>query len=281
MSEMKKNIYLILSCVILSSCDLIQSMVDPSNQYRDVSPQEINELMSLFYHTYGCNWTNNSKWGTSYPVSEWYGISTDSEGYVTAINLSGNNLSGENVRIDLSAFKYLTSFSIDDNPIESLGIIGNDGLNGVILQSCAKLSLSLTNLKKVEVVDCDSLEYIDIMGNVDTLIMKDCYFKKNEDTNIFGGLHMVRFEDCAVSRLRVDSPNLYFIRSVAFDSWESHTKKHLEIVDSDCPHIGEYSFEPETEIVLKNAKIRRIEGDREYQRTITANILGSEWDSLW
>lgn len=276
---MKQNIYIILSCVILSSCDLIQSMVDPANQYRDVSPSEKTELMYLYGQTDGCDWTNNTKWGTPYPVSEWYGISTNSEGYVTAINLSGNNLRGGDVRIDLSVFKYLTSFSIDDNPIESLEINGNDDLKRVMLQSCAKNRLTLTNLKKVEIVDCDSLEYI--IGNVDTLIMKDCYFKKNEETNIHMELELVRFEDCALSRLRVDSPNLYFIRSIAFDSWETHTTKHLEIVDSNCPHISEYNFEPETEIVLKNAKIRRYDGDREYERTITANILGSEWATLW
>lgn len=276
---MKQNIYIILLCVILSSCELIQSMVDPSNQYHDVSEQERYALMYMYQQTYGCDWTNNTKWGTPYPVSEWYGISTNSEGYVTAINLSCNNLRGGDVRIDLSAFKYLTSFSIDDNPIESLEINGNDGLQRVILQSCAKNSLSLANLKKVEIVDCDSLEYI--IGNVDTLIMKDCYFKKNEETNIHMELELVRFEDCALSRLRVDSPNLFFIRSVAFESWETHTTKHLEIVDSDCPYISDYNFEPETEIVLKNAKIRIIEDGREYQRTITANILGSEWGTLW
>lgn len=278
MREMKKNIYLILSCMILSSCDLIQSMVDPSNQYRDVSLQEKNELASLFTNAYGCDWTNNTKWCTSYPVSEWYGISTNSEGYVTAINLSGNNLRGDNVSIDLSVFKYLTSFSIDDNPIESLSVQGGT-LKRVLLQNCVKNRLFLSDFENVEVVDCDSLELID--GKIDSIIFKNCDFKKTEHIHIYTESNEVRFEDCTINHLMVASPNLYFIRSIAFNLWEARTSKHLEIVDSDCPYISDYNFEPETEIVLKNAKIRIIEDGREYQRTITANILGSEWGTLW
>ena len=57
---MKQNIYIILSCVILSSCDLIQSMVDPANQYRDVSEQEKYALMYMYQQTDGCDWTNNT-----------------------------------------------------------------------------------------------------------------------------------------------------------------------------------------------------------------------------
>ena len=40
-------------------------------------------------------WTNDEKWRSNYPVSSWYGVSTDATGRVSGLNLRNNGLKGE------------------------------------------------------------------------------------------------------------------------------------------------------------------------------------------
>ena len=42
----------------------------------------------------GSGWRMDDNWGTDAPLDEWYGVTTDSEGNVQALNLAGNGLSG-------------------------------------------------------------------------------------------------------------------------------------------------------------------------------------------
>jgi Leucine-rich repeat (LRR) protein len=50
-------------------------------------------LIAFYNSATGSSWTNNSGWLKG-PVSTWYGVLLDSTGKVTALSLSGNNLSG-------------------------------------------------------------------------------------------------------------------------------------------------------------------------------------------
>ena len=57
-----------------------------------LSDREILEI--LFEATGGTDWTNASNWLTDEPLGDWSGVTTDSDGRVVALELSGNNLSG-------------------------------------------------------------------------------------------------------------------------------------------------------------------------------------------
>ena len=52
-------------------------------------------LMALYNATSGANWTNNTNWLTSGALSTWYGVTTDSQGRITELNLTRNQLKGE------------------------------------------------------------------------------------------------------------------------------------------------------------------------------------------
>ena len=43
----------------------------------------------------GPNWLRDDKWLSDAPVGEWHGVTTDSDGRVTVLDLRQNNLSGE------------------------------------------------------------------------------------------------------------------------------------------------------------------------------------------
>ena len=52
-------------------------------------------LLALYNATGGANWTNNTNWLTSGALSTWYGITTDSQGRITELNLTRNQLKGK------------------------------------------------------------------------------------------------------------------------------------------------------------------------------------------
>ena len=56
---------------------------------------EKEALVALYNATDGANWTDNTNWlNDGVPLNSWHGVTTDAEGRVTVLNLSGNNLTG-------------------------------------------------------------------------------------------------------------------------------------------------------------------------------------------
>ena len=45
-------------------------------------------LVALYNATGGANWGNNGKWLSNAPMGEWHGVTTDSDGRVTHLDLS-------------------------------------------------------------------------------------------------------------------------------------------------------------------------------------------------
>ena len=51
-------------------------------------------LMSLYRSTGTTRWWNRTNWGSVAPINTWYGVTTNSDGRVTELNLRGNNIVG-------------------------------------------------------------------------------------------------------------------------------------------------------------------------------------------
>ncbi len=114
-------------------------------------------LVALYNATDGANWTTSANWATDEPLSNWHGVTTDSNGRVTELRLPSNELNG--TIPDLSALTHLTALDLNTNPLSgqipdlsaltnlttldlSLGL-----LNGPIPDLSALTSLTSLNLK--------------------------------------------------------------------------------------------------------------------------------------
>ena len=51
-------------------------------------------LVALYNATEGGSWITRTNWLSGRPLDEWHGVTTDSDGRVTALNLSSNSLYG-------------------------------------------------------------------------------------------------------------------------------------------------------------------------------------------
>ena len=58
------------------------------------TPSDRDILVTFYNATGGSNWTDNTNWLSDGPIGNWYGVRTDSDGRVTSLALSGNNLTG-------------------------------------------------------------------------------------------------------------------------------------------------------------------------------------------
>ena len=115
-------------------------------------------LVALYNATEGGSWTTRTNWLSGRPLDEWHGVTTDSGGRVTALNLVSNRLVGALPAAlgDLTNLRTLILWSNDEltGPIPAwLGdltnlrwlILGGNGLTGEIPPELAGLS-NLTEL---------------------------------------------------------------------------------------------------------------------------------------
>ena len=75
---------------------------------------ESRVLASLYNATNGHNWNDNTNWLSDQPIGTWYGVTTDTRGHVTHVDLTNNNLSGP-VPGELAGLSRLRTLNLSDN----------------------------------------------------------------------------------------------------------------------------------------------------------------------
>ena len=143
-------------------------------------------LVALYNATGGANWTENAKWLSNEPLSQWHGVTTDANGRVTKLDLYENDLAGE-MPAELGNLANLKLLSLYDNQLsggipsalgnltnlESLSLFNNQ-LNRPIPPALG----NLTNLESLDLGDnqlsgeipsalgdLSNLEGMEIFGN--------------------------------------------------------------------------------------------------------------------
>ena len=138
---------------------------DPNNTWGhgfvQLPPPDREALEALYNATGGANWTNNDSWLTNAPISQWHGVTTDSEGRVTELNLTSNQLKGE-ILPELASLTNLKVLALGGNELTGkipagLGSLANlEELylweNELTGQIPAELG-SLTNLRELWLYD--------------------------------------------------------------------------------------------------------------------------------
>ena len=76
---------------------------------------ERGALIALYEATDGPNWTHNNNWLSEKSLDLWYGVTTDSNGNVTRLDLTSNNLKG--TIPNLSALSNLTFLRLTSNQL--------------------------------------------------------------------------------------------------------------------------------------------------------------------
>ena len=71
-------------------------------------------LWTLHYKSGGYGWKNRTNWTGVNPLGQWHGVTADSNGQVTALNLRNNNMSG-NISGSIAALEKLVTLNLSCN----------------------------------------------------------------------------------------------------------------------------------------------------------------------
>ena len=121
-------------------------------------PASERDILIAFYKaTDGDNWKNNENWCSDKPLGEWYGVTTDGDGYVTSIYLSGSIVTstGESVKFGLKGNANLSNLS----KLEGLYLSHNE-LTSITIDECPNFSglqCHHNNLTKLNIDGAESL----------------------------------------------------------------------------------------------------------------------------
>lgn len=240
-----------------------------------------NQLAKFYNETNGDQWKNNTNWLSSKPVSEWYGIMTDADGNITGIDLSDNNLVGDNVSFEFPG--TLTSFKIDNNAINSLYLTGNETAS-VRLDNCVTGILFLDKFNKVEVVNCDALDNI-FLNNCTWLMVSNCNFNNDIDGSGRGGLEAtglleeVIIENCTMSACSL-AANTLTIENSTITPLYTTVLNQLNITSSTLQEVERVCFNDDTQINLHSATLI---GQEDHAGVIlpkiTKSLTGFEWNT--
>ena len=71
----------------------------PDSMSHLLSDDERKALIEFFNATNGPEWKYSTNWCSEEPLSQWYGVGTES-GHVVTLNLGGNGLKGKPIEAD-------------------------------------------------------------------------------------------------------------------------------------------------------------------------------------
>ena len=86
----------------------------------EAHPDERRTLLALYRATGGENWEYSDYWNTPAPVDTWHGVTVDSEGRVTELDLDANGLSGEVPPSLVENLPNLRRLYLNDNTLSAV-----------------------------------------------------------------------------------------------------------------------------------------------------------------
>lgn len=147
---------------------------------------ERTALRAIYDAASGSGWICGDNWCSDRPLGEWYGVTTDSEGHVTELRLSANNLRGALAR-EISDLTHLRVLDLSRNELES--------------DLVYELPIEYTETLRSDFDALKALEDLDLSHNR--------FYSSSSHLPSFAGMHSLRRVDLSFNDLecRVTSPS--------------------------------------------------------------------------
>jgi len=141
--------------ILVGGCDAVERVIEP--------PAETVEVLKQLYDGLGGDdWTNKRNWLTNAPIDTWYGVTVDSRGSVTELDLSNNGLAGV-IPPRIHKLEALESLDLGGN-----ALTGRIPLEIGALRSLVTLNLRDNSLRwkvPAELQFLDNLVTLDLRNN--------------------------------------------------------------------------------------------------------------------
>ncbi len=219
-----------------------------------------NDLYNLRLIYWQNGMFNAANWCTDKPLNEWQGVTTDAEGHVISLDLSGLNLTGsfkiaymnflENLDISVNRFTeiHISGTSIDSFTLS--GIVTTDlyrgitllGINHIYVNDIKNMPTIRLNdkedafvCKSLTINNCDFGRSAVIEGYVEEFIAID-----SDMEYVGGSAREVNIDGCVMASCGIHSDYLNFTDSETYEGWDAYTNVKLNL--TDCVVYGIYPY---------------------------------------
>lgn len=137
-----------------------------SNIIAQVPQSERDALISFYNATDGDNWTDNSNWNTTEPVSTWFGITTEiisGQEHVTELKPNANNLNGT-IPPEITDLTELRNLWIQSNYLTGQ-IPSNIGNLTHLTQFVLNNNFGMTGNIPASFTNCTNLQYLIVQAH--------------------------------------------------------------------------------------------------------------------
>ncbi len=182
-----------------------------------VSSANRNALIAFYEKTGGPEWTDRKDWLSNAPLDAWHGVTTDADGMVTRLELSGNNLQGT-LPDEIGQLGDLTVLNLGGNHLS--GHVPVEIGQLTFLEALNLEENQLTGTIPSEIEHLENLETLHLAGNqlsgdlpaalehleaLETLVLGDNAFSGSIPPEI-GQLHALIHLDLSINRLTGSLP---------------------------------------------------------------------------
>ncbi len=120
-------------------------------------------LIALYSGTGGMTWKDTTNWLSGAPLNDWHGVTTDTNGRVTALNLENNDLEGS-LPHQLSGLSHL----------KTLNLMNNAALIGPLPQALTSLNLDALHLNGTRLCAPLDAEFQDWLSGIPDQLVPIC-----------------------------------------------------------------------------------------------------------
>ena len=128
-----------------------------------VSEQDRKALIALYEATNGPNWTNRTNWLSTASLDRWHGVSTNTQGRVIGLRLSGNRLSGS-IPAALGNLSALAILDLGGNELSGTIPVALGNLSALVLLDLSDNRLS--GPVPTALFTLHNLQTLDLSGNL-------------------------------------------------------------------------------------------------------------------
>ena len=201
--------------IVKTAKDQAEVTVSQSAISRDKLKQKERDALIAFYQDAGGdNWTNNTNWCSNKPISEWFGIYVDSDGFVQYLALAENNLIGA-VKDELKDLLKIHAVDVNRNQLTELDVANLTSLEELYCGHNQITELDVANLTSLEKLYCGNNQITELdVANLTSL--EKLYCGNNQITELdVANLTSLEELNCGnnqITELDVsNSPNLEYL----------------------------------------------------------------------
>ena len=239
--------------------------------YGDKPSVNKGALYDFFIAANGYGWKNKSGWLTEAPLSEWFGVETDSEGNVVKISLPDNNLSGKCI-ID-ERLSHLVEVDFRGARFDYVNIHPGESMKTLSLDNCMAPKGKIENLDVDKFVLKNVPDMGILAGSCEEIEIYNCNFKETSQPLNGVSMSSLKLVGCTMVNIGGSANKIYVENTHVTETWYFVTKEQFTAKDSKLSTLCSGDFHVGSLLTFDNVTMWRTNWNENVTETVTFSFV--------